>query len=228
MKTSNVPQSGRHGVWVYYMFRGKQCRRRWIRPRDPRTPLQLQARRVFGTASNLWSVSPLVTEEEQDACYAAGAKMMSRPRLDASGPLTGPQCYIGKICKGAARIRGKKTCRTKRTRFDTQVLEPEKVTRRTSGTDGALVGNPRAMHGSSQGRAGRAIVTSAPSQGPWYQRVMQPARGYHRTGFVVLRRQRRCGKGSAREVARVGALHAPGSLAGVGRNNRRRRLWNSA
>jgi hypothetical protein len=38
----------------------------------------------------------LLTDEQQDACIAAGAKVRSRPRLGQSGPLTGQQYWMRK------------------------------------------------------------------------------------------------------------------------------------
>ena len=76
----------------------KQCRRRYIRPKDPRTPKQLRAREVLGAASKAWSSSECFTEEQRQGLRAAGAKVQSRPRLAQSGPLTGQQFFVGKSC----------------------------------------------------------------------------------------------------------------------------------
>jgi hypothetical protein len=95
MKITDVPTSGKSGKWVYYMDRGKQRRRRWVKPKDPRTPAQLRLRAVFGAASRTWSVAELLTDEEQDAWIAKAAKTRSRPRLDQSGTLTGEQYFVG-------------------------------------------------------------------------------------------------------------------------------------
>ena len=62
---------------------GKQCRRRYARPRDPGTLAQLLSRARFGTVSRRYGRS--LTDEERDACIAAGAKLRSRPRMDQSG-----------------------------------------------------------------------------------------------------------------------------------------------
>ena len=45
-----VPKSGRFGGWVYYVVGGKQRRRRYIKPKDPRTPKQLASRAAFAGA----------------------------------------------------------------------------------------------------------------------------------------------------------------------------------
>ena len=68
---------------------GKQCRRRYACPYDPRTPAQLRCRGYLSAASRKYS--QLLTDEEQDICIAKGAKLHSRRRLDQSGNLTGQQ-----------------------------------------------------------------------------------------------------------------------------------------
>lgn len=55
MNLSEPLRSGRRGQWVYYMRGNKQCRRRYVCPRDPRTPGQLRSRQTFGAASKAWS-----------------------------------------------------------------------------------------------------------------------------------------------------------------------------
>ena len=47
MKMLDIPKSGRLGKWVFYMRGRKQCRRRWVQPKDPRTPGQLESRGAF-------------------------------------------------------------------------------------------------------------------------------------------------------------------------------------
>ncbi len=93
-------KSGRCGDWVWYMRGGKQCRRRWAKPRDPKTPAQLRCRERLAAASKEYNEA--LTAEQQDACIAAGAKQQSRPRLGDSGTLTGQQNWVQKRCKGKA------------------------------------------------------------------------------------------------------------------------------
>ena len=86
-------RSGRCGDWVFYRLPGgKQCRRRWVRPKDPRTPAQVQNRARLAAASRKYST--VLTERERDAFIAAGARCRSRPRLGQSGPLTGSQYSV--------------------------------------------------------------------------------------------------------------------------------------
>jgi hypothetical protein len=94
----DVPTSGRDGLWVYYMRGGKQCRRRYVVPRDPRTPAQLRQRAALSAASKAWSQSERLTQEQRREWRAAGAKVQSRPRLGQSGPLTGQLHFVGRNC----------------------------------------------------------------------------------------------------------------------------------
>jgi hypothetical protein len=89
-------RSGRCGDWVYYLLRGKQFRHLWVKPRDPRTPSQLHWRSRLATASVQYSRA--LTDEQQNACIAAGARRRSRPRMGESGPLTGQQHWVGRQC----------------------------------------------------------------------------------------------------------------------------------
>ena len=87
-------KSGRCGDWIWWVHSGKQIRRPYLRPRDPRSLAQVRSRARFGAASGKYSYS--LTEKQQHACIAAGAKRRSQPRLGQSGPLTGQQYSIRK------------------------------------------------------------------------------------------------------------------------------------
>ena len=76
------------------MHKGKQSRRPYLYPRDPRSLAQVRSRARFGAASRKYSYS--LTEKQRNACIAAGAKRRSRPRLYQSGPLTVQQYSIRK------------------------------------------------------------------------------------------------------------------------------------
>jgi hypothetical protein len=89
-------RSGRCGDWVWYMLGSKQFRRLWVKPRDPRSPSQRQWRARLGAASNRYKDS--LTDEQQDDCIAAGAKLRCRPRLGPSGVLTGQQYWVRQAC----------------------------------------------------------------------------------------------------------------------------------
>ena len=87
-------KSGHCGDWIWFVRHGKQIRRPYIVPHDPRTPAQLGSRARLSAASRRYSYS--LTEKERNACIAAGARRQSRPRLFQSGPLTGQQYSISK------------------------------------------------------------------------------------------------------------------------------------
>ena len=93
-----VIKSGRCGDWVWYIRGSKQCRRRWAKPKDPKTPAQLRCRARLAAASKDYSKA--LTDEQQRACIAAGAKLRTRPRLAQSGPLTGQLHWVRQHCAG--------------------------------------------------------------------------------------------------------------------------------
>jgi hypothetical protein len=95
-------RSGRCGDWVWYVRNGKQFRRLWSQPRDPRTPLQLYWRARLGTASKRYSQG--LTDGQQDAGIAAGAWLRSRPRLFQSGSLTRQQDAVCQECSTKAAV----------------------------------------------------------------------------------------------------------------------------
>jgi hypothetical protein len=100
--------SGRFGDWVYFVRNGKQCRRRYVRPKDRRSPAQLRVRKNFGEAAKHWSHSPQLTQAQRDAWELEANQIQSRPRLGQSGPLTGQQHFVGRAC---AKGRVKEECR---------------------------------------------------------------------------------------------------------------------
>ena len=89
-------KSGRCGDWVWYLRNGHQWRRRWVKGFDPKTAKQLAWRAHLAAASKAYN--ELLTDEQQDACIAAGAKRRCRPRLGDSGSQTGQQYWVGKEC----------------------------------------------------------------------------------------------------------------------------------
>jgi len=118
-------RSGRCGDWIWYLRGSKQCRRRYAWPTDPGTVAQLLCRARLTTASRRYS--RLLTEEQREACMAAGAKVQSRPRLGQSGPLTGQQYWVRKDA-----ARGKVGVKAKKAENALQVPQPQRVTRSTS------------------------------------------------------------------------------------------------
>ena len=91
-----VEKSGRCGDWVWYVWNGHQWRRRWLKGIDPKTAKQRAWRAHLAAASK--SYNEVLTDEQQDACIAAGARRRCRPRLGDSGMHTGQQYWVGKKC----------------------------------------------------------------------------------------------------------------------------------
>src|ERR1035438_5741024 len=69
LKKDGRPKSGRAGAYVYYMRKGRQCWRRYVVPKDPRTAAQRCSRAILGTASKKWSANELLTHEQRRAWY---------------------------------------------------------------------------------------------------------------------------------------------------------------
>jgi DNA-binding transcriptional regulator YdaS (Cro superfamily) len=148
-----VLTSGRCGDYVRQVVRGKQRRHLYVIPNDPRTPKQLHSRARFGAASKKYSAS--LTDEQRDACTAAGAKLRSRRRLGQSGPLTGQQFSIRReyAAQAAESIQsaGKRS----------KALQTQEISTSTSGTHrGTTVATPE-QHRRDMGRAGQDEGRSA-------------------------------------------------------------------
>ena len=87
--------SGRCRGYVYSWWKGKLHRRRYVVPRDPRTPAQRRSRGAFGKASKAWSENQPLTQAQRDAWYAAAGNIKSKPRLGTSGFLNAQQHFVG-------------------------------------------------------------------------------------------------------------------------------------
>ena len=172
-------RSGRCGDWVWYMRGGKQCRRHYARPKDPRTLAQLLCRVRLKTASRRYS--RMLTQEEREACIAAGTKLRSRTRLAQSGSLTGQQYWVR---KDSAHV--KVNVKPTKPKTAPQVAKPQRVTRSTSGLHRTLTGHSPGIHRlmalqARKGRGGggpaeRRMKQSAPhSQVPQNQKVTRSA-----------------------------------------------------
>ena len=117
-------KSGRCGDWIWFVRHGKQVRRLYVRPYDPRTPPQLRSRARFSAASRNYSYS--LTQKQQAACIVAGAKLRTRPRLTQSGPLTGQQYSIRRqYVLQKAHGNGVKSA------IAPQVIQPQELNRTT-------------------------------------------------------------------------------------------------
>lgn len=91
MKIIDVQQSGKLGTFITFRNRYGQFRRRYVVPKDPRSPAQLGVRSRFGRVSARWRV---LTDEQRAAWIAAAGEVSSRSRLGKSGPLTGCQLFV--------------------------------------------------------------------------------------------------------------------------------------
>ena len=188
-------RSGRCGDWVFYLLPGgKQCRRRWVRPRDPRTTAQLQSRARLGTASRKYSTT--LTAQERDAWIAAGARRRSRPRLGQSGPLTGQQYSVRR--EYAANARGK----VQNTEIPAKVLKPQMVMRPTWGLrrgSAGLLPEQRRSGRRVTGRGQKPVV--APQMRQPHRATRSTWKRYRTKSVVVApARRRRVGSGSSRTL----------------------------
>jgi hypothetical protein len=91
MKISDAPQSGKLRTFISVRSRRGQFQRRYVVPKDPRSPAQLGVRSRFGRVSARWRV---LTDEQRAAWIAAASEVASRSRLGKSGPLTGCQLFV--------------------------------------------------------------------------------------------------------------------------------------
>ena len=171
-------RSGRCGDWVYYLLPGgEQYRRRWVRPKDPRTPAQRQSRGRLGAASRKYSAG--LPDRERAAWIAAGARRQSRPRLGQSGPLTGQQYFVQR--ENVLSTQGKVQC----TKTPAKEPKPQRVTRPSSGTRRSITRvapEQRESRWRVRGRGQKAVVGSEVQK---QHRVTRSARGRYRSGSVV-------------------------------------------
>ncbi len=161
--------SGRCGDYVWYVVRGQQRRRLYVKPNNPQRRRQQRWRTRFGAASRNYSAS--LTDEQQQACIAAGAKVPCRPRLGPSGVLTGQQYSVrGELASGAARRR-KQTARATQVarrqgltkKYTSEVPQPQALTRSAPDTHRGITGATPAPHHRNTRAARRDIERSGSS-----------------------------------------------------------------
>ncbi len=140
-------KSGRCGDWVWYVRNGKQQRHLYVKPKDPRTPRQFNWRARFAAASRKYSQS--MTDEERDACIAAGAKLRSRSRLGQSGRLTGQQYSIKRDCARRVQEGAVRAEKAKKRR------QTQEISRSTSEQRRTATGLPPGQHRGDTGRLSR-------------------------------------------------------------------------
>ena len=188
-------KSGRCGDWVWYVRNSKQQKRLWRKPKDSRTPKQLHWRTLLATASRKYSQS--LTDEQQDACIAAGAKAQSRARLGQSGPLTGQQHWVRQQCLQPKAKAGRQTEKVAKAPQTQEILRSTWDPRR--GLAGVKPAHPRQMAASKCGHSRTSSIASP--------RKSQRLSG--KTGrFLAV--------GHGAQSARAGGRH---------RQGRRRELW---
>jgi hypothetical protein len=196
-------KSGRCGIWVWYFRGNKQCRRRYARPKDPATLAQLLSRGRFGASSRRYGRS--LTDKEQAACIAAGAKLRSRSRLNQSGPLTGQQYWVKKDS-----IHAKLNVKPTKAKTTPQLPQPQRVTRSTSGTHRSIAGvppEPRRLGIGLARRSGgvrkcaerRMGQAAPPSQVQQHQKVTHSTRRHFRR--IIAARPRQVAAPSRRAIA---------------------------
>ena len=91
MKILDIPQSGKRGLAVSYQSPFGLCSRVHFVPKRTVTPARERMWRVFGSNSQMWSRT--LSEDQRHRWCAAGAKVMSYPRLGQKGPLSGQQFW---------------------------------------------------------------------------------------------------------------------------------------
>ena len=181
-----IPKSGRCGAYVYYMFNGRLCWRRYVVPNDPRTTAQQSLRAAFGAASRTWSHSNRLTDQQRAAWAAEAAKVQSRPRSGTSGPLTSQQGFISCNC-GTERLGSEMLwealrwrvqqpeTRNRRTQFPLRVEQAQRLAQATSGSrHPPTVPIPSPRRGATH-RARHSRANFVSSQAIQPQRVTQPS-----------------------------------------------------
>ena len=186
-------RSGRCGDWVYYVRGGKLRRRRYVRPRDPSTLAQMRSRGRLSAISRNYSGS--LTDAQQDACIAAGAKRRARPRLGYSGTLTGHQYWVHKEYR-----RKNMQSKVTKTRNAPQVPRSRPLTQSTWGThripsrttpaprrlNGRRAGKQRARSGHIEHEPKKAAPSSQVLK---HQTVTRSTGGRRRDGARVMTRR---------------------------------------
>ena len=99
MKILDILQSGKNGTMVSYRHHTGQFRRRYVRPRDPRTPTQLARRDAFEHAAQLWAT---LTPEQYRLWRTAAENYRTETRLNQSGRLWAYQLFCRINCNLAA------------------------------------------------------------------------------------------------------------------------------
>ena len=176
------------------------------------------------------------TVEVRDAWYAAAEKVQSRPRLGQSGPLAGPQLFVGLNCAGEQTGRemfwqppqpNAQTVRAKREKAQSapQAIQLESVTRTVSGLPCCCDMDASTQHRGSPCYACKSQDTTSSPQHAQPQRVTRPTWDRPLTANVVPPCQCRCTAGRATGIGAVFSGQSRAFVAGIHRKYRCRELW---
>jgi hypothetical protein len=229
-------KSGRFGGYVYYKFNGRQCWRRYVVPKDARTPPQLCCRAVLGATSKAWSQSPQLTVEVRDARRAAAKKVESRPRLGPSCPLTSQLLFVGLNC--AKEQTGREmlwelpqpnapsaVTRRQEAESASQARQFESVTRSFSSRLRCSDTNTARQHRNSPRYAAKSQDTIISSQAAQPQRVARPTWERPLMATVLLLWYCRSTVGCSTGIRAVVSRPSCASVAQLPRNRHWRELW---
>jgi hypothetical protein len=229
-------KSGRLGGYVYYTFHGRQCWRRYVVPKDPRTLPQLRSRAAFGAASKAWSQSLRLTNEVRAVWHAAAEKVQSRPSLGQSGPLTSQLLFVGLNC--AKEQTGREMLwelpqpipqstgtRRQQAESASQARQLESVKRSVSGPPRCCGANTTRQHRNSPRYAAKSQDAILSSQVARPQRVARPTWERPHTSTGVPPEQCRWTAGCSRGIGAVVPRQSWASLAQAPRNRHWRELW---
>jgi len=176
------PRSGRSGGYVYWCYKGRLYWKRYVIPRDPRTPTQRRSRAAFGAASHAWSENQPLSEAQRAAWRAAAAKITTKPRLWQCGWRT-PQIHFVAInaCKDRWGLP--------------LVLEPPARRRKKA--------ECRMQNAKSSAPGPLATAPRVSPQVPSPKRLTRPSSDWIRPATVLLPGQYLWQSASARRVARI-------------------------
>lgn len=236
LKADGSLKSGRSRGYVYYLLNGRQCSRRYVVPKDPRTLRQLRCRAALTVTSNAWSESQRLTEEDREGWRAAAAKVQSRPHLYQQGPLTGQQLFVARNFAREQtgqemlwellqpKTQGTGTRRQER-EPTSQAPQPKNVARSSSRPSRCCGTNTPRQHRRSPSCAAKSENTIILSQVAQLQRVTRPTWECPRTTTGVPPEWFQCTPGVGRRIGKRGLRPDRSSLVEADRNCHWRELW---
>jgi hypothetical protein len=228
--------SGRCRGYVYWWRKGRLHQRRYVIPRDPRTPRQRRSRAAFRRAAKAWSQNQPLIQAQRDAWYVAAAKIKSRPRLGTSGFLKAPQHFVG---SNALEERwglpllleppkgGRKYAEGSRqnTESSAQAQQPQRLVRPTWEPRRACAVAAPSQHRAAKGGTGRPNHPRVTIQLTQLQSLTPPSSERPHTSSLPLPEQCRWQARSPHPVGSIGLPRWSPTLAHIRRNSRFRELW---